>query len=154
MISLVGIYHHELHKKMIRKSSILKLETSSGILEGHGPCAEYLEQTVEDLLLYPAHLNHAAQDILLAEVTSVFSEADNNELLKYPTKQEVHDTLADSNQHAAPGTDGLTSFFYRQCFKTMGDPLTDVVKAVFSGEKPTLSQRTSKMVFGSKPKKV
>ena len=28
-----------------------------------------------------------------------------------------------------------------------------MVSAVFSGEKPTLSQRTSKMVFGSKPKK-
>ena len=30
----------------------------------------------------------------------------------------------------------------------MGDPLTDVVSAFFSGDKPT-----SKMVFGSKPKK-
>ena len=35
----------------------------------------------------------------------------------------------------------------------MGEPLTDVAKAVFTGDKPTLSQRTSKMVFGSKPKK-
>ena len=35
----------------------------------------------------------------------------------------------------------------------MGEPLTEVVCAVFSGAKPTLSQRTSKMVFGSKPKK-
>ena len=31
--------------------------------------------------------------------------------------------------------------------------LTDVVNAVFSGDKPTLSQRTSRMVFGPKPKK-
>ena len=77
----------------------------------------------------------------------------NEKLLKLPSKQDVLDTLAASNQHAAPGTDGLTSFFYKQCFNVMGDPLTDVVLAVFSGEKPTLSQRTSKMVFGSKPEK-
>ena len=35
----------------------------------------------------------------------------------------------------------------------MGKPLTEVVKTVFGGKKPTLSQRTSKMVFGAKPKK-
>ena len=68
-------------------------------------------------------------------------------------KQDVLDTLAESNLHAAPGTDGLTSYFYKHCFDVMGDPLTDVVLSVFSGEKPTTSQRTSKMVFGSKPKK-
>ena len=56
----VRIYHHELHRKKIRKSSILRLETPSGILEGHKDSAEYLENTVEDLLLHPAHLNQAA----------------------------------------------------------------------------------------------
>ena len=149
----VRIYHHELHRKSIRKSSILKLETTSGILEGHKSCAEFLEKTVEDLLLQPAHLDQAAQDTLLAEVDPVFSDSDNTKLLKTPSKIEVFETLAASNLHAAPGTDGLTSFFYKECFKTMGNPLTEVVKAVFSGEKPSLSQRTSKMVFGAKPKK-
>ena len=149
----VRIYHHDLHRKKIKKSSILKLETPSGILLGHKACAEYLEQSVEDLLLHPVLLNQAAQEVLLDEVLPVFSDTDNKKLLKLPTKVEVYDTIADSNQHAAPGTDGLTSFFYKQCFKTIGDPLTDVVKAVFSGQKPTLSQRTSRMVFGSKPKK-
>ena len=149
----VRIYHHALHRKNIKKSSILKLETTSGTLVGHKACAEYLEQVVEDLLLHPAVLNHAAQQALLSEVLPVFSEADNQKLLKTPTKVEVYDTLSASNQHAAPGTDGLTNFFYKQSFKTIGKPLTDVVKAVFTGEKPTLSQRTSKMVFGSQPKK-
>ena len=116
-------------------------------------CAPFLESTVKDLLLHPAQLNHAAQDTLLADVDPVFTDADDDLLLKLPCKQEVKETLAAANQHAAPGTDGLTSFFYKQCFDVMGDPLTYMVSAVFSGEKPTLSQRTSKMVFGSKPKK-
>ena len=30
------IYHHELHQKHNRRSSILKLKTDSGIIEGHG----------------------------------------------------------------------------------------------------------------------
>ena len=149
----VRIYHHELHKKRMSRSSILQLETSSGILVGHQACADFLEQTVEDLLLHPVQLDQAAQEILLAEVDTVFTAADNELLLKQPTKEDILKTLSNSNQHAAPGTDGLTSFFYRQCFDVMGDPLTEVVSAVFSGSKPTLSQRTSKMVFGSKPKK-
>ena len=74
-------------------------------------------------------------------------------LLLPPTRKEVEETLTASNLHAAPGTDGLTSFFYKECFNVMGDPLTEVVSAVFRGQQPSLSQRTSLMVFGSKPKK-
>ena len=149
----VRIYHHDLHRKRIKKSFILKLETAAGTLEGHQACADYLEQTVEELLLHPVQLSQSAQDALLAEVDPVFTEADNELLLKQTSKEEILDTLSASNQHAAPGTDGLTSFFYKQCFSIIGESLTDVVSAVFSGDKPTLSQRTSKMVFGSKPKK-
>ena len=29
------VYHHELHERSIQKSSILKLETEKGVLEGH-----------------------------------------------------------------------------------------------------------------------
>ena len=117
------------------------------------PCAQYLEKCVEDLLLHPAQLDVAAQATLLSEVDPVFSPADNQMLLSAPTKEEVEDTLAESNLHAAPGTDGLTSFFYKECFNTMGDPLTEFVSAVFTGDKPSSSQRTSLMVFGSNPKK-
>lgn len=31
----VTIYHHEIHKKLIKKSCILKLETPEGLIEGH-----------------------------------------------------------------------------------------------------------------------
>jgi hypothetical protein len=44
----VRIYYHELHKKRIKRSSILKLETADGILEGHQACADFLEQTAKD----------------------------------------------------------------------------------------------------------
>ena len=150
----VRVYHHSLHRKKIKKSSILKLDTASGTLLGHKDCSKYLEDTVEDLLLHPAVLDQAAQDSLLNEVEPVFSDSDNQKLLKVPTKAEIYDTICASNLQAAPGTDGLTSFFYKQCFEIVGNPLTEVVRAVFNGNKPTLSQRTSKMVFGSKPKKV
>ena len=47
----VRIYHHELHRKKIKQSTILRLETDVGVVEGHEQCAKYLEQQVEDLLL-------------------------------------------------------------------------------------------------------
>ena len=149
----VRVYHHELHKRRAIKSSILKLQTPTGIIKGHTACAEFLENTVEDLLLNPAQLNPMAQSALLENVEAVFTEEDNKKLLAEPTRQEVIDTLAKSHLHAAPGTDGLTSYFYHKCFNIIGDSLTEVITAVFNGNKPTLSQRTSKMVFGCKPNK-
>ena len=65
----------------------------------------------------------------------------------------MKDTLSAANLHAAPGCDGITSFLYRECWDTLGDTLTSVVQAIHAGHEPTLSQRTSLMVFGTKPKK-
>ena len=54
----VTIYHHEIHKKLIRKSAILKLQTPDGLLEGHDQCAAFLEKDVKNLLLTDANLDH------------------------------------------------------------------------------------------------
>ena len=75
------IYHHELHKKHVKKSSILKLLTDSGLLEGLEQCAEYLEGLVADLLLHPAEHDQAAQAILLNEIDTVVTDAENEMLL-------------------------------------------------------------------------
>ena len=70
--------------------------------------------------------------------------------LAKPTRDEVYETIGESNLHVAPGTDGLTSYFYKKSFETVGDPLTEVVNSVFSGNKPEDKQNG----FGSKPKKI
>ena len=105
----VRIYHHELHAKHIRRSSILKLKTENGTLEGHDACARYLEKAVGDLLLHPANLDTTAQEALLREVKPVFNAEDNEMMMEIPTKKEVEESLWSSNINAAPGTDGLTN---------------------------------------------
>ena len=147
------IYHHELHKRHLSKSLILKLLTESGIITGHDSCAEYLENMVEDLLSKPEVIDSEAQNILLAEVNPVITESDNLMLSKNPGKEEVLQTLKEANLRAAPGTDGITSLVYKLCWSSLGDALTLVTKAVVEGEKPPSSMRTSLMVFGTKPKK-
>ena len=149
----VRIYHHSLHQKSVKKSSILRLQTEEGLKEGHKACAEYLEQSVASHLLQPANLDPVAQQVLLAEVQKVFTQEDNEMMCKLPEKQEVLKVLQSCTPHAAPGTDGLTAFLYKQHWNIIGDSLTAVVQAVFRGKKPTASQRTSMMVFGTKPKK-
>jgi hypothetical protein len=129
------------------------IENSNESRKRHQAFDDYLEQTIDELLLHPVPLSQEAQDVILAEVDPVFTEADNELLLKQTSKEEVLETLSASNQHVAPGTDGLTSYFYKQCFHIIGQSLTDVKSDVFSGAKPTLLQRLSKMVFVSKPKK-
>ena len=42
-----SIYHHEIHKKTIKKSSILKLMTPNGLIEGHEACSSFLEKSVQ-----------------------------------------------------------------------------------------------------------
>ena len=82
-----------------------------------------------------------------------FTDADNEKLRAAPTKAEIKGVLDSCRAHAAPGTDGLTLYLYKQCWQILGDPLTEVIREVFRGSKPTPSQRTSLMVFGNKPGK-
>ena len=87
------IYHHEIHRKHLKRSSILKLQTETGLLEGHDACAEYLENVVADLLLNPAGLDATAQEILLSEIETVVTDSENAMLSALPTKQDVLETL-------------------------------------------------------------
>ena len=64
----IRIYHHELHQKHIRKSSILQLEDGNNVVKGHDACAALLELAVQELLLHPVQLGHEAQTLLLNEV--------------------------------------------------------------------------------------
>ena len=108
----VRIYHHDLHKKSMKRSSILKLQTEHGLLEGHDECAGYLEQQVADLLLQPAPLHQDARDVLLGEIEESFTESDNETFLKLPDEEEVKKVLDASNLLAAPGTDVIPSLLY------------------------------------------
>ena len=147
------VYHHELHNKQIKNSSILKLATERGTLYGHADCATYLEDQVKELLINKPDLCLESQEELLKSVRTVFTEADNALLDRIPTMNEVKDSLWSSKLHAAPGTDGLTNFLYKHCWDILGQSLTEVVQAVHTGCAPSLSQRTSLMVYGAKVNK-
>ena len=150
----IRIFHHDLHQKHVKRSSILKLQTEQGLIVGHKDCAKYLEKKVTDLLCYPATVDQEAREILLREVENVFSDRDNEKLLAAPTEEEVRKRLSRSNLLAAPGTDGIPSLLYNKCWATLGSSLTEVVKCIHRGGAPTQSMQTALMVFGSKPKKL
>ena len=98
----VRLHHHSLHKKNLKKSSILRLQTENGIIEGHEKCCEYLEKQVEDLLLRRHPVDPAARNVLLQEVMPVFTDADNDSFLALPSLEEVKTVVTSSNQKAAP----------------------------------------------------
>ena len=102
-------------KKNIKQSAILKLETEIGTKTGHEECSKYLENLVGQLLLHPVTLNVEAQEKLLWKVKEVFTEEDNQMLMKKPTKNEVKGSLWSAKMHTAPGSDGLTNFLYKDC---------------------------------------
>ena len=108
---------------------------------------------MSELLEVPAALDSDAQNLLLAEVDKVFTEEDNRILTAEPTKTEVEESIKSSNLHAAPGTDGIKSYLYKQCFPILGDAMTEVAQAVYKGEQLSKSQRTSLMICCSKPGK-
>ena len=147
------IYHHEIHQRHIRKSAILKLQTTNELLIGHEKCAHHLESLVGDLLLSPANLCSSAQDTLLNELDEALTEEENDLLDKVPTKEEVLSVLKSANLNAAPGIDGITMLVYNNCWDSLGDTLTSLAIAMHNCEPLPASMRTSMMVFGSKPKK-
>ena len=84
----------------------------------------------------------------------MFTERDNETFAKIPDEKEIKQVLDTSNLLATPGTDCTPSLLYQECWPILKNKFTEVIQAIFSGEKPTLSMRTSIMVFGSKPKKI
>ena len=114
---------------------------------------DYLQSKVSDLLEKEAQLDVAAQEALLNDMGVTFSDSDNQLLAALPTKEEVKESVRTANDGAAPGSDGISNLVYHTCFNTIGDALTDVFQAVFKGQRPTKSQRTSLMIFSAKPGK-
>ena len=151
---MVRIHHHEIHKKRTVRSSILQLESKSGIVIGHDKCAELLTENAASFLEQEILLDAAAQNTLLDEISPVFTDEDNLTLIKTPDDAEVLEVLKKSNLHAAPGTDSITNYFYLQFYDVIGKHLGDVVRKIFTSESPTSSQHTSIMVFANKPKKM
>ena len=93
-----------------------------GLLEGHSPCASYLENQVGDLLLNPAPLDNDARQCLLDEVERVYTEQDNEKLKVAPDEKELKEVLSASNLLAAPGTDGIPSLLYLECWQLLKNP--------------------------------
>ena len=87
LIEEVRIFHHGLHKKYIRQSSILKLDTGSEILEGHENCARFLENQVANLLFLKHVANSSSMEVLLTETERVFTRDDNSAFLACPTEK-------------------------------------------------------------------
>ena len=143
---------YEQHKKHLKRSAILKLQSPNGPLEGHDACSTFLSAQLSELLCNKAELDAVAQSTLLAEVEPVFNEADNLKLKTPPTKEFVKEVLFNSNLNAAPGSDGITSFLYKECWSILGDSLHQVVLAAWDRDDLTKSQRTSLTIFCSKPK--
>ena len=131
----------------------MKFQTGQCLVEGHEAVAGYLEGAVEELLSSPADICPMAQASLLQEVKPVFTTQDNEMLNKAPTEKEVKKSVANSNMNAAPGNDGLTSFLYQHCWEILGKSLTEVANKIHNGASPSLSQRTSLMVYGCKSNK-
>jgi hypothetical protein len=90
---------------------------------------------------------------LLAEVKLCFTDEDSDKLAAPSNKAEIKKVLDSCRPHAAPGTDGITVFFYKTNWDIIGDSLVEVIQAVFNGPKPSSCQRTSLIVFGNKPEK-
>ena len=108
----VSIFHHEIHKNRIKQSAILELDTEEGIKKGHEECSLYLAKHVSMIIEQDIDLDPTAQEMLLDDVTPVFTEEDNNKLLELPDKEEVKSVLKNSKHHAAPGTDGISSYLF------------------------------------------
>ena len=108
---------------------------------------------MEELLLHLAALDKVSQQVLLDEVVPVFTTKDNEQFLTPPDAEKVKQVVNSSNLYAAPGTDGIPSLLYKECWNVLGTALTEVMLAVSEGQTLQKSMRTSLMVFGSKPKK-
>ena len=64
----------------------------------------------------------------------VFTDEDVEMFLSPPTKEEVWKTISESNLNASPGSDGIPSLAFKECWSVLGDALTEVMIAIFNSE--------------------
>ena len=95
---------------------------------------------------------NADQEIFLDKIEAEVTPAEKEMLDAMSDKEEFKKTLSGSNLQE-PGTDGITSLFYKLCWPAMGDALSEIAQAKQKGEKLPVSMRTTMMVPGTKPKK-
>ena len=122
-----NLFHHEIHKKKITKSTILEIEHNGKTYCGHKDVSKAITESVAELLENKFFHSEEAQKDLLKEVKPVFTSLDNDMLTQLPDKEEVLSVLKESNLHSAPGTDGITNYFYLKMFDTIGEALTRVI---------------------------
>ena len=153
MSEKVRIYHHDLHRKTINRSTILKLKTPNGVISGHDACSKFLSQEVSNLWENEVKLDTKAQEELLKEVERTFTEEDNKLLEATITNQEIKESLDRCNMKAAPGTDCITYQVFQKCWHILGEDLGDVIREIVKTGKPAESMKYSYMIFSPKPKK-
>ena len=94
-------------------------------------CSSYFEEQVANLFLSPAPLHLDAREALLEEVHQVFTVQDNQNFMKLSDQKEVKDVLNKSNLLAAPGSDGIPSLLYHECWNILKLKFTEVIQAIF-----------------------
>ena len=149
----VRIFHHDLRRRSLNKSTITKLKTPAGIITGHRACSEFLCEEVRNLWENEALLNPASQEELLKEVEPSFTEEDNKRLVATITNHEIKESLKKCNMKAAPGTDSITYKVFQSCWHILGEDLCEVLREVVRSGEPCESMRYSYMIFSPKPKK-
>ena len=136
---MVLLYHHEIHKKHIKRSNILELQTENGIVKGHEECAKVLVDSIKSFLSDTSPLNKDAQKALLLEVKPVFTEEDYGKLEASPNYEEIKSIVKKANHMATHGMDGIPSLLYHKCFNILGHALTSLIKDTHGGQNPTMS---------------
>ena len=149
----VRIYHHDLHRKTMNKSTILKLKTPNGDISGHKACSKFLSEEVRSLWENEVKLDEKAQEELLKEVEKSFTEEDNKLLESTITNQEIKESLDKCNMRSAPGTDCITYQVFHKCWHILGEDLSDVLREIVKSGKPTETMKHCYLIFTPKPKK-
>lgn len=71
---------------------------------------------------------------MLNELPVVITNAQNDELQRLRSLEEVKNTVMGLNKDSAGGLDGMTGAFYQHIWKIIGDDIYNMVKAFFGGK--------------------
>ncbi|KAL3623019.1 hypothetical protein CASFOL_031835 [Castilleja foliolosa] len=90
---------------------------------------------------------YCIKEELFQGISKRIQEIDNEELIKIPEEAEIFQAVKELSPESAPGMDGFTGHFYRECREIINIDVQNLVTGFFRGDQMSRANATTSLIL-------